>query len=574
MRKRKWLIPVAAVLVVAIVLVSWQVARGRKASANRYATGTVERGELLVTVTNTGTLAAGAQRDIKPGVAATVNEVLVKVGDAVKEGQLLARLTNGDLETALAQAKAGLMIEQDRLDALENPSKSTDSNAIRNAEVKVTQAENTLVQRRADIASLDATAPVAGRVASLGAAAGDVVSAGTALATVADLGQLTVSGNVPQANLESVHLGDRVGFVVNGVMRTGTVSGISPTGSGTNLVFPITLALDPVAADDGVRPGMTGTFALPGTSTGVVGTVSARIYTLKARIAATVTAVPVRVGDVVSAGETMILMVSDAALPALAQAEVDLENAQLALDKLVAPQVTASAAEIESQRAKVMQAQASYDKAYENVDALTVRAPFSGTVTACSINRGDELAATAPAWMTVADFSAMSVAVPVDELDVSRIQLGMKASVTVEAAAGAAFEAAVSSISAQGTTNQGVTTYPVKLTLTSPKGLMAGMTANVTIICDERADALYVPLEAVQTVRDRSVVRTLTADGAVLSVEVTTGLANDTSMEILSGLTEGQTVVTGTAASGNGMRIPGMGGIGGGRQTQTTTGPK
>lgn len=106
------------------------------------------------------------------------------------------------------------------------------------------------------------------------------------------------------------------------------------------------------------------------------------------------------------------------------------------------------------------------------------------------------------------------------------------------------------------------------------------MSANADIITEVKTDALAVPNSAVKTdANEGNYVQMLDASGQPQNQPVQIGIANDTSTEILSGLNEGDKVVTqtinaggvaGTAAaqqSGGGfggIRIPGLGGGGGG----------
>lgn len=560
--KKRWLIPVAAVVVLALVLVGWRAMSRRSTGAfAQYATATVQRGPLEVTVSDTGTLVSGAQEDLRPSVAATIDEVLAKVGDHVKKGQVLARLSNPDLITALDQARANLEAEQARLADMVNPQSKATENDIANARFRVAQAEATLAQRQADLDALTVKAPVNGVVSSISVYAGDQVAAQSALVSVVDLSTLSFSASVSQYSANAVIVGDGATVFVNGNSYNGKVVAVGPVGSGTSPTFPVTIAFDPVPSGTGLRPGMTGSFTLSNGPSGS-GTVTARTYTLRSRTTATVDKVAVNVGDQVTAGQTLMTLTSDTVLPALQQAQNDLDNARVALQNLLTPPVTATQTEIAAERAKVAQMQANYEGAQRDVAELTVVAPFDGIVTTCNATPGARVAANASQPLfVVADFSKMSVQINVDELDVAKLKVGMPATVDVQAVPGQHYQATVTSISPQGTVSQGVATYPVTLEIADPKDLLAGMTANVTIVCNRRDDVLYVPVEAVQTVRNRSVVRILGSDKKVQGVEVTTGLANDMYIEIVSGLAEGQTVITGTVSSGNSGMFPGIGGF-------------
>jgi macrolide-specific efflux system membrane fusion protein len=94
------------------------------------------------------------------------------------------------------------------------------------------------------------------------------------------------------------------------------------------------------------------------------------------------------------------------------------------------------------------------------------------------------------------------------------------------------------------------------------------MTASVIIQIDKRNDVLMVPTAAVQTANGNSTVRVL-KNGTVTQVPVEVGISSDTDTEITSGLSEGQTVVTGTVSttttsSQTSSPFSGFGGRGGG----------
>ncbi|MGE5561530.1 MAG: efflux RND transporter periplasmic adaptor subunit [Chloroflexota bacterium] len=562
--KRKWVIPVAVILVLLLVFAGWRTLRRRSArAATSYATTTVDRGTIEVTVTNTGTLVSGVQQDLRLSTTATTDEVLVKVGDHVKKGQVLARLSNPDLLVALDQARANLKAEEQRLADMVSPRSTATENEIKNAKYRVSQAEYTLSERRKDVAGLTVQSPVSGLVASIPVNVHDQIAGQATLASILDLNALTLSTTVSQWAADSMHLGDTASVSVNGAERVGRVVSITPSATGsveTGVKIPITIALDPVDGDDYIRPGMIGYYVMDRTELEGSGSISARTYTVRSRTAASVDAISVSVGDMIEEGDTIMSLVSDAAILALEEAELNLDNARTALNDLLTPPVTATATEITSEEAKLAQVRAAYESALADVEDLTVVAPFDGVVTACSLSVGSRVAANAStAMFTVADFSQMSVKINVDELDVADLQVGMEAIVDVPAKPGQTYQAKISSISPLGTVSQGVATYPVELQLTDPKDLLAGMTANVTITCDRRDDVLYVPVEAVQTMRGRSFVRVLGDDRKATNVEVTTGLANDLYIEIVSGLSEGQTVITGTVSGNNGLRFPGMG---------------
>src|SRR4051812_19524968 len=86
-----------------------------------YETAAVDRGNILSTVSATGSIEPQAEVSLLFRSAGTVNNVLVVVGEAVKQGQLLAELDTTDLTLALAQAKVSQEISAAQLKKLEAP---------------------------------------------------------------------------------------------------------------------------------------------------------------------------------------------------------------------------------------------------------------------------------------------------------------------------------------------------------------------------------------------------------------------------------------------------------------------
>lgn len=138
---RKWILPVAAVLVVAAALGGyfwWRQAKTAQAAASSGSTlntAQVRIGDLTLSASGSGTLVAGQQADLAFPVAGTVAAVNVRVGDAVSRGQVLAELADtNSLKASLASADLNLKVAQQALDALSI-----------NAPVKLAEAQVALV---------------------------------------------------------------------------------------------------------------------------------------------------------------------------------------------------------------------------------------------------------------------------------------------------------------------------------------------------------------------------------------------------------------------------------------------
>lgn len=137
----------------------------------------------------------------------------------------------------------------------------------------------------------------------------------------------------------------------------------------------------------------------------------------------------------------------------------------------------------------------------------------------------------------------MSVEISVDELDISQLHSGQEAIVSVDALGGEQFPATLTRISTTGENEGGNTKFAVELTLEKSGEMLPGMTASVQLSLESHPDSLCVPAAAVSQLGSQSVVYTGYDEGSgtlTNPVVVTTGTSDGESVEILSGLEEGQ----------------------------------
>jgi len=201
-----------------------------------------------------------------------------------------------------------------------------------------------------------------------------------------------------------------------------------------------------------------------------------------------------------------------------------------------------------------------------------VLAPFSGSV--YSLDHDELLAPSA--LVTLSPDEQMTVTVTVAESDILALSEGLEAEITVSSVSDESFPGTVTEIDRTAATGS----YTATVTLQKAEGMLPGMTASVSIRTDGVEDALLIPLEALYQTRNRAYVYT-TFDPETETfggeVEVTVGILGSDEVEILSGLSEGDTVWYReeldifdffAGMSGGGMPSGGMpsgGGSGGGR---------
>jgi HlyD family secretion protein len=228
-------------------------------------------------------------------------------------------------------------------------------------------------------------------------------------------------------------------------------------------------------------------------------------------------------------------------------AQVSLEQAQKNLDtKLATAQASLDNAKLDVQQAQ------------SNLDNAKLFAPYDGVVSAVNYGVGDRASATA---VTIVDLSLLQVKVSVAEVDIAKIKIGQPASMTLDALTGKTYNAKVIAISPVATVTQGVVNYTVILEITDSDGaIKPGMTATLTLEVDRKDNVLILPTRAVRTQGNQKLV-TVQYKGQSIQTQVTTGQSNETSIEITSGLQQGDVVVLNQTTTRSTNNIPGGGGI-------------
>lgn len=230
-----------------------------------------------------------------------------------------------------------------------------------------------------------------------------------------------------------------------------------------------------------------------------------------------------------------------------------------------------SRAQVAASRARIGQYEAALRKAKINLDHTKIHSPVDGVVIAKNVEKGQTVAASyqTPSIAEIAkDLSQMQVEVNVDEADIGGVRDGQKAAFTVDAHPNDPFEGVVTQVRFSPTTTDNVVTYAVIVKVSNDKGLlMPGMTANVSLIVEERENVIVVPNSAfrfkpvdpsanqkqqgppgmgAQTVAEVKAPAVYVLDKKTpVRIEVKRGISDGQNTEIISGLSEGDQVITG-----------------------------
>ncbi len=488
-------------IIAAVVLLGgyWFFIRGGQGSGapamGQFTSDTVQRRDLTVAVSGTGTVTPIDSYYLKPLVTGEVLEAPFEVGDRVEKGQLLYRLDAKDAEMSIQQAE--LSVRQAR--------KSYD-----------------------DLASnLTVRAGGAGVVQKVLVQKGDLVSPGTPVAEVADTSTLTVTLPFHSAEAQGIRAGQSAQVTIGGTMETlpGTVESVSSAelvGAGGALVRNVK-----------IRVSNPGALTAANSATAAVGDIAcagsanfeeALRQTVVAQASGEVTDVAVTAGSKVSAGSALATLGGTAAQSSLEDMAIALENAQLALQR-----------------------------SQDALENYTITAPISGTVIEKNVKAGDNVNnIEAGALAVIYDLSYLKLEMNISELDLSKVAAGQPVDITADAIPGEVFEGRVDRVSINGTTTNGFTTYPATILLEDYGSLNPGMNVSADIVVERVKNTLSIPAAAVQ--RGDTVLvpleGCLSPDGASVldptkteERTVTLGGGDGEYVEITSGLNEGDTVL-------------------------------
>lgn len=208
--------------------------------------------------------------------------------------------------------------------------------------------------------------------------------------------------------------------------------------------------------------------------------------------------------------------------------------------------------EIKTQELVIEKKEAAVSDAQETLAKYSVRAPFDGIISSVDVSAGGT--ATSGTLMGSIITQEKIATITLNEVDIAKVKVGQKVDITFDALDGVTIQGEVSEVDAVGTVSQGVVSYGVQISFsTDNENIKPGMSISANIIIDSVSDVLTVPSAAVKTVGGKSYVQIMNSSGKIERKIVETGLTDDATIEIKSGLSEGDKVVTSTN-SGSGTK--------------------
>ena len=249
------------------------------------------------------------------------------------------------------------------------------------------------------------------------------------------------------------------------------------------------------------------------------------IVEVKSKASGLITRMPVETGTLVKPGD-LIAQVdtrdvqnqynqADADVKA-AEAKVDVSNSQKRRSDemfksrvITAQEHEAAALDYANAIATLVRARANLDLAKQRLEDATVTAPVVGTIIEKDVSQGVVITSATGAFgggttlIKMADLGRVRMRAQFNETDIGQIRAGQIASVIVDAYPDRRFSGVVEKIEPQAVVTQGVTMFPVLITLSNLDGaLKPGMNGEVSVTIEERKNVLAVPNDAVKNMRE------------------------------------------------------------------------
>ncbi|MDR3645616.1 MAG: HlyD family efflux transporter periplasmic adaptor subunit [Clostridia bacterium] len=519
-KSTKWIVlAVAAVLVAGgiIMVVKVSAASGSADTTTKFIASTVKTGDINITISGSGTVTDTSDYSLTSANAGTITSLPVKQGDAVKAGQVIAKINDTTSAQTVLQKKQSLA-----------------------------SAQLQLQQAQASLADLYIKTPIAGRVKSIIASVGDDVSQLKSLGSLAvvstkramtvtvsasgssgSFGSLGSSGSSGSSGSQSLSVGETVTVsdTTNGKTYSGTVTAAGNQGDTVTIGTDVPGIGDSATVQKSGKTIGSGTLAL--VSSVAINSSSG-----------TITNVYVTENELVSKSQSLFKL-----------------DATTAENNISSAEVAVTAAQNDLKTAEEAQAKD------------TITSPVDGTIAELDVRNGDSVS-TGTAIATIIDPGAMQTVISVDELDISKVKVGQKASITLDAISGKTFTGEVTLIDPIGTSSNGVTEYNVTVNIDKPTGVMVGMSTSAVITTQSKTDVIVVSASEVLEksgttgyVLDAS--KLFDSNGKSITVSnmttrqlvqqygiaVKIGLATSSEYEITSGINVGDTIARAVTTS-------------------------
>lgn len=459
-KRKRWPIVVGLLVVVVAGFLVWRGLGSEQqvASASEFTEEAATRRNITASLSGSGTLQPADSYTLTTLIEGDILSAPFEEGDVVEKDALLYEVDDSDV-----------------------------SNSLEKAQLSLSQSQSNYSRKLDGRTDLNVTALEAGSIVELNVEVGDKVTAGQSIGSIRNQGTMSLTVPFASDDAARLYVGQSATVVLDGSFETlfGTVSKVS----GTDEVVAGGMQVRQVTIDvenpGGISSGQSATAMVGEVACNSAGTFGYKgEATITADTSGKVAKIYADEGDFVNKGQTILTLSSDT------------------LD-----------AEIESAANSLRDAQLSLENQTKQINDYTIRSPIAGTIVEKFYKEGDTLE-SGKTLCTIFDLSYLEMTLNVDELDISQVEVGQEVTITADAVAGEVYHGVVTKININGTTNNGVTSYPVTIRIDEPGSLLPGMNVDAEIVTKSAENVLTIPNGAIAR-GNRVLVKTATTtDGA------------------------------------------------------------
>lgn len=440
-----FIIALIIVIVLAAVLGKYIIAR-RASGKSQSVTSKVTRGSISNVIEGTGTVEAISQYEITSLAKGDVIADYFEEGDYVEKDQLLYQIDSASVDKNIQKQQSSI-----------SKSKMSYDDAVE------------------DFANLNVKSTIGGVITAMYVSVGDNVQSGAKIADVIDKDNLKLVIPFGEDDARYIYTGQSASVTLANSLTTlsGTVASVG-TGTYTNSygvnVTDVEISVkNPGTVSEGeLATAKIGSLACYDSGTLEYGSTK----TITAKVSGEVEQILKKKGDAVSNGTVIVRLSNSTASKNVTEARLSLNDANLSLDDL-----------------------------YDDLDDYNIKAPISGEVIQKNVKAGEKLDTNSTSIMAIiADLSTLTFDISIDELDISSVSVGQQVSIQADAIENKTFTGTVSKISIVGESYQGVTSYPVTVTIDNSEetGLIPGMNVSAQITVESVENVLRIPVSAVR----------------------------------------------------------------------------
>ncbi|MBA1334142.1 MAG: hypothetical protein HPY66_1626 [Firmicutes bacterium] len=487
-----------------------------------YATKEVIRGDITVGVNTTGMLNPTRGGGIRVlgdydydmvSAQYTIASILVEPGDAVVKDQVLAILKSPDLENQVEEAETRLRNKEEELSEMTG--------------VPVDQLENINPAKGITLRS-----PVDGKVSRLDVVEGEEIPLGHIVARIVDDSRYKIRAKLTPAEFKMVSPGQTVllSFSAFEGFIEGKIVNVNPN--------PI-----PDVNDKGIAKGYVYIVDIEGENPGLVQPL------MNVNIC-----IDTGTGNIMSFANTAQVekFIKEERIINRAEAiatEVYVYEMQTVKkgDPIVSMTGSDVQKTLESKVEEIRELRSQVRKLRASMEQMEITASMDGVVASIYKQEGETV--RRGEWIgDIYNTSSMMLWTQVDDIDIIHVRMDAPVKVTVDALPGEVFEGKVTYVSPMGEKVNNITRFSVNMEIKGGPLLRPGMQANAYIDAGSAKNVLLVPVEAIFEEDGKPMVEILNKDGTVRFAEIKVGLMNDRYAEVISGVEEGDLVITGSSA--------------------------